>query len=137
MRRREFLGVRRQLAQWRRPASQQELCNIFGRLVAFNPRLVRWKKDNIYGFLAIHLIAALAMVPWFFSWTGVVVMLAGFYIFGVLGINLCFHRLLTHRGLVCPHWLERSFAFLGVCCVQELAAALGCGPSQAPPPCRR
>ena len=119
MRRREFLGVRRQFAPWRRPVSRQELCNIFGRLVAFNPRLARWKKGNIYGFLAIHLIAALAMVPWFFSWTGVVLMLAGLYVFGVLGINLSFHRLLTHRGLVCPHWLERSFAFLGVCCVQD------------------
>ena len=92
---------------------------MFSRSVAFNPRLVRWKKDNIYGFLAIHLIAALAVVPWFFSWTGVVLLLAGFYVFGVLGINLCFHRLLTHRGLVCPLWLERSFAFLGVCCVQD------------------
>src|SRR3954465_13938935 len=32
---------------------------------------VRWKRDNIVGFLFIHLIAALAVFPWFFSWTGV------------------------------------------------------------------
>jgi sn-1 stearoyl-lipid 9-desaturase len=91
---------------------------MFSRLVAVDPRLVRWKRDNVYGFLAVHLIAALAAFPWFFSWTGVVLLLAGFFVFGVLGINLCFHRLLTHRGLVCPLWLERSFALLGACCAQ-------------------
>ena len=99
--------------------SRPGLHSMLSRLVSVNPRLVRWKKDNVYGFLAIHLIAALAVVPWFFSWTGVVLLLAGLYVFGVLGINLCFHRLLTHRGLACPLWLERSFAFLGVCCVQD------------------
>jgi stearoyl-CoA desaturase (delta-9 desaturase) len=88
-------------------------------LVAIDPGSVRWKKDNVYGFLAVHLIAALAAFPWFFSWTGVGLLLAGLFVFGVLGINLCFHRLLTHRGLVCPLWLERSFAFLGACCMQD------------------
>ena len=88
---------------------------MLSRLAALDPRLVRWKKDNVYGFLAIHAVAALALVPWFFSWTGVILLFAGLYVFGVLGINLCFHRALTHRGLACPLWLERSFAFLGVC----------------------
>ena len=81
--------------------------------------MVRWKKDNVYGFLAIHLIAALALFPWFFSWAGVLLLFTGLYVFGVLGINLCFHRLLTHRGLACPLWLERSFALLGTCSVQD------------------
>src|SRR5262245_115922 len=93
--------------------------NVLKRLVTAHPDAVRWKKDNVYGFLIIHLIAALAVFPWFFSWTGVVLLVAGLYVFGVLGINLCFHRLLTHRGLVCPRWLERSFALLGVCCMQD------------------
>ena len=92
---------------------------VFKGFVAVDPRRVRWKKDNVYGFLAVHLIAALAVLPWFFSWTGVILLLAGLYVFGVLGINLCFHRLLTHRGLSCPLWLEHSFAFLGVCCMQD------------------
>src|ERR1700736_3704084 len=91
---------------------------MFNRLVAGDPRMVSWKRDNVYGFLAVHLIAMLAAIPWFFSWTGVVLLIAGFFVFGVLGINLCFHRLLTHRGLVCPLWLERSFALLGTCCAQ-------------------
>ena len=43
-------------------------------------------------------------------------------VFGSLGISLCFHRLLTHRGLVCPKPLEHAFAILGVCCIQDTPA---------------
>lgn len=69
-----------------------------------------------------HLIALLALLPWWFSWTGVVLAILGLYVFGTLGINLCFHRLLTHRGLTCPKWLEHGFAILGVCCLQDTPA---------------
>src|ERR1700743_930258 len=69
-----------------------------------------------------HLIALLALVPWFFSWTGVALAVLGLYVFGTLGINLCYHRLLTHRGLVCPKWLEHGFAILGVCSMQDTPA---------------
>ncbi len=79
----------------------------------------KWKKDNICGFIVIHLIAALAFFPWFFSWTGVALLVAGIYVFGLLGINLCFHRLLTHRGFACPLWFEHAIAFLGVCNAQD------------------
>ena len=37
--------------------------------------------------VAIHLLALLAFVPWLFSWTGVILALAGFYVFGTLGIS--------------------------------------------------
>lgn len=69
-----------------------------------------------------HVVALLALVPWFFSWTGVVLTILGLYVFGSLGINLCYHRLLTHRGLVCPKWLEHGFAILGVCSMQDTPA---------------
>lgn len=69
-----------------------------------------------------HLLALLAFVPAFFSWAGVAIMVAGLYVFGTLGINLCFHRLLTHRGLVCPKWLEYCLTILGVCCMQDTPA---------------
>jgi stearoyl-CoA desaturase (delta-9 desaturase) len=69
-----------------------------------------------------HALALLALLPWFFSATGVVLAIAGVYVFGSLGINLCFHRMLTHRGLVCPKWLEYSLAVLGVCCMQDTPA---------------
>lgn len=69
-----------------------------------------------------HLLALLALLPGLFSWTGVVLAVLGLYVFGSLGINLCYHRLLTHRGLVCPKWLEHSFAVLGVCSMQDTPA---------------
>jgi fatty-acid desaturase len=69
-----------------------------------------------------HVLAALALLPWLFSWTGVVLAVLGLYVFGSLGINLCYHRLLTHRGLVCPKWLEHGFAVLAVCCMQDTPA---------------
>lgn len=76
----------------------------------------------VIGIGLYHLLALLAFVPWLFSWTGVVLAFCGLYVFGTLGINLCYHRLLTHQGFSCPKWLERFFATLGVCCVQDTPA---------------
>jgi len=73
-------------------------------------------------FVVYHSIALLACLPWLFSWTGLVLCLAGTYVFGTLGINLCYHRLLTHRSFTCPKWLEHFFAILGVCCLQDTPA---------------
>lgn len=66
-----------------------------------------------------HLVALLAFLPWFFSWTGVIVAWLGLLVFGTFGINICYHRLLTHRGFTCVTWLERCLAILGICCVQD------------------
>jgi fatty-acid desaturase len=90
-----------------------------GSMFAVDPRRTRWKRDNVCAFIAVHLIAALAVLPYFFSWTGVVLLLAGIYVFGTLGINLSYHRLLTHRGFDCARWLERCLVVLGVCNVQD------------------
>lgn len=83
---------------------------------------IRIDRINATGVALYHVLAALAALPWFFSWTGVIVALVGVYVFGTLGINLCYHRLLTHRGLVCPSWLEHTFAILGVCSFQDTPA---------------
>lgn len=72
--------------------------------------------------LVIHLLSLLVFVPWLFSWTGVVLLVAGHYVFGMLGMTLGYHRLLTHRGFTCPKWLEHFFALLGVCCLQDSPA---------------
>jgi fatty-acid desaturase len=69
-----------------------------------------------------HLIALLAFLPWFFSWTGVILFILGDYLIGVLGINVCYHRLLTHRGFRCAKWLEHTLAILGFCCLQDTPA---------------
>lgn len=73
-------------------------------------------------FVVYHALACLAFVPYFFSWTGVALAVLGLYCFGTLGINLCYHRLLTHQGFVVPKWLERTFVTLGVLCVQDTPA---------------
>ncbi len=87
---------------------------------AVNRRRVVWSYAATVG--VYHLVALLALLPWFFSWTGVVLAVVGIYVFGGLGINLAYHRLLTHRGLVCPKWLEYSFVAIGVCCMQDTPA---------------
>ncbi|MCH7751233.1 MAG: fatty acid desaturase, partial [Planctomycetes bacterium] len=74
------------------------------------------------GIPGIHLLACLAFLPWFFSWTGVVLCVLGLYVFGTLGINLCYHRLLTHQGMSAPKWFEHSLALLGVCTMQDSPA---------------
>ena len=70
----------------------------------------------------VHLVALLACLPWLFNWSSVWVMVVGVFVFGYLGINLCYHRLLTHKGLECPKWLEHVFAVLAICCMQDTPA---------------
>lgn len=70
----------------------------------------------------MHLAALAALLPYCFSWTGVALAIAGLYVYGTLGINLCFHRLLTHQGFELPRRLEHVFATLGVCCLQGTPA---------------
>jgi len=103
-----------------RSARTQELAASLAPPSGVVPRQIDW----IYAVpvVAYHVVALLALVPWFFSWTGVVLAVLGLYVFGTLGINLCYHRVLVHRGLVVPKWLEHTFAILGVCCVQDTPA---------------
>ena len=85
-----------------------------------NRRRIYWRYAFAVG--SYHVLALLAFLPWFFSWTGVVLAIFGVYLFGVVGINLCYHRLLSHRSFCCPKWLEYSFAIIGVCCLEDTPA---------------
>lgn len=76
----------------------------------------------VIAFTVIHATAFLAFVPYFFSWSGLVLAILGYYWIGAIGINLCYHRLLTHQGFVVPKWLEYFFATLGVCNLQDSPA---------------
>jgi fatty-acid desaturase len=49
-----------------------------------------------------HVVALLAFMPGYFSWSGLILAALGTHLCGLFGINLCYHRLLTHRGLKCP-----------------------------------
>jgi fatty-acid desaturase len=77
---------------------------------------------NVIGIGMFHLIALLALFPYFFSWSGVVVALVGIYVFGTIGINLFYHRFLTHKGFQCPKWLEYTMAVIAVCSFQDTPA---------------
>ncbi len=85
-----------------------------------SPSRVRW--DYLTGLFAVHLLSLLAFHPWFFSWSGVVMVVVCQHLFGMLGITLGYHRLLTHRGFSCPRWFERTLALLGLCNLQDSPA---------------
>ena len=71
---------------------------------------------------AVHLIALLAFIPYLFTWSGLVIAIAGHFVFGMFGITIGYHRLLTHRGFSCPKWMEHSLAILGMCNLQDSPA---------------
>ena len=65
-----------------------------------------------------------------FSWTGVVLFVGGHYFFGMSGMTLGYHRLLTHRGFTCPKWLD-IFSHVGRLLFARFASPLGGRASQA------
>lgn len=62
-------------------------------------------------FAAFHILAFLA--PWFFSWKALGVMVLLHWLTGSIGICLGYHRLLTHRSLQVPQWLEYVLTTIG------------------------
>jgi stearoyl-CoA desaturase (delta-9 desaturase) len=75
----------------------------------------RVNQSLLWGMAAFHVLALLACVPWLFSWSGLACAFVAYFLFGVLGINVGYHRLLTHRGFCSPRWLEHTLAVLGFC----------------------
>lgn len=75
--------------------------------------------SNVITIVLFHSLALSALAPYLFSWTGVSLVFLGNYVFGSLGVNIGFHRLLTHRGFKCPLWLEYTFTVLGICSLQD------------------
>ncbi|MGC4005386.1 MAG: fatty acid desaturase [Pirellulales bacterium] len=64
-------------------------------------------------------MALLACVPELFSWSGLAICLVGTHFFGS-GINIGYHRLLTHRSFKCPRWVEYGFVLLAICCMEDV-----------------
>ncbi|MFM7208177.1 MAG: acyl-CoA desaturase [Planctomycetaceae bacterium] len=71
---------------------------------------------------AVHLLAGLAFTPALFSWPGVALAVVATALFGTLGINLCYHRLLAHRSLKVPRWLERTLVTVSLCSLEDTPA---------------
>lgn len=87
---------------------------------ATQPLKVVWSYAAVLIF--IHVAALLAFVPALFTWSGLILAILGHFFFGMLGITVGYHRLLTHRGFTCPRWLEHTFAILGICNLQDSPA---------------
>jgi stearoyl-CoA desaturase (delta-9 desaturase) len=71
--------------------------------------------------LSIHLGALAAFVPWLFSWTGLALAILGVPFYG-LGVTLGYHRLLAHRSLAVPKWLEHGLILFAQCSLQDTPA---------------
>ena len=84
-------------------------------------RSYRSKKDLAINWItviamgAFHVGAVVAL--FFFSWKGLFLALALWWIAGSWGIGMGYHRLLTHRGYKAPKWLEY---FLTICATLAL-----------------
>jgi stearoyl-CoA desaturase (delta-9 desaturase) len=70
-----------------------------------------WNYTNIFWISLVHLLA-LAAIP-FFSWSALALALIGLFVIAPLGINVGYHRLLTHKSFTAPRWVRNSLVTLG------------------------
>lgn len=81
------------------------------------PYRVDWMNAVVIG--GFHALALLAFFPLFFDWTAILVAIISARLFGLLGINVGYHRLLTHRGFKCRKWLEHALVVCAICCAED------------------
>lgn len=79
-----------------------------------NHMSVNWSRTA--GLVSIHLLALLS--PWFFSWDALGVAILMHWLCGSIGICLGYHRLLTHRSLQTPKWVEYIIVTIGALALQ-------------------
>ena len=71
--------------------------------------------------ILVHLLAVLAVLPYFFSWTGVIACVVGIHLFGQ-AITMGYHRLLAHRSFETSRWFELTLTTLALLCLQDTPA---------------
>jgi stearoyl-CoA desaturase (delta-9 desaturase) len=71
--------------------------------------------------VAIHILALLAVLPWLFSWSGLIAMVVGVFVYGQ-AINLCYHRVLAHKSAKLPKWFEHFWVIMALCCMEDTPA---------------
>jgi len=67
---------------------------------------INWLTMTVMAVFHLGAVAAL----FYFTWQRLVVMLALYVLSINVGIGMCYHRLLTHRGYQTPKWLEYAMA---------------------------
>ncbi|HEY8278587.1 MAG TPA: fatty acid desaturase [Bdellovibrionota bacterium] len=70
-----------------------------------------WNYSNIFWISLVHLLALGAF--FFPAWENTVILFIGIFVLAPLGINVGYHRLLTHKGFTAPNWLRYSLATIG------------------------
>jgi stearoyl-CoA desaturase (delta-9 desaturase) len=78
----------------------------------------KWNYTNLFWISLVHL--AILPAIFFFSWSGLAIALFGVFVLAPIGINVGYHRLLSHRSFSCPRWLRYSLVTVG--------AIIGAGP---------
>jgi sn-1 stearoyl-lipid 9-desaturase len=78
--------------------------------VTWNGKRVDW--TNVAYFTALHVGAAFAF--WTFSWTALAVFAVFMWLSFSVGIGVCYHRLLTHRGYTVPKPVEYLLTVCGM-----------------------
>ncbi len=79
-------------------------------------RIINWPTS--IGLVTIHTCALAAFVPALFSWSALAVLAVVSVLTSAIGVSLCFHRTLTHRGLRIFKPLEYAMAVLGTLSLQ-------------------
>ena len=80
------------------------------------PQAMKFKWDIALGVAVIHIGALLG--PWTFTWSAFWVFMVLQFATGLLGITLCYHRLLAHRSFQVPRWLEYVLTLCGSLALQ-------------------
>lgn len=70
-----------------------------------------WNLPNLFWISLVHLLALVA-IP-FFTWGALLVALFGIFLVAPLGINIGYHRLLTHKSFTAPPWFRYTLVTLG------------------------
>ena len=85
-------------------------------IIAPRERLPKYQRPFRAGttsfMLAMHIAAEFALLPRFWSWQAIL-LFAILYWVTVLGVTLGLHRLVAHRSLVVPSWLEKVLVLMG------------------------
>jgi fatty-acid desaturase len=91
-----------------------DLGNDLERALTPNRGKFHWKFALVIG--AFHLGALAALFD--FRWSALGVFAVTWVLTQNIGIGVCYHRLLTHRGYTVPKWLEYTMAVFGTMALQ-------------------
>ncbi|HEX8354455.1 MAG TPA: acyl-CoA desaturase [Pyrinomonadaceae bacterium] len=76
----------------------------------------RWNPSHMTLVVGVHALSLLGL--WYWPRAVDVALFVGLYVVTTFGIGIGYHRLLTHRGYVCPRWFRRTVAWAGCAALQ-------------------